>query len=65
LPDAPVPAVLLITFTRNLADTLGRQLDRLTDDPAVRARIEVLNAPVRPGPPAAGWRPAPGCGTGQ
>jgi hypothetical protein len=35
--------VLLTTFTRALADALGKQLFRLTDDPAVRARIDVVS----------------------
>ncbi|WP_432969423.1 UvrD-helicase domain-containing protein [Dactylosporangium sp. CA-233914] len=35
--------VLLTTFTRALADALDRQLYRLTDDPAVRARITVIS----------------------
>ena len=35
--------VLLTTFTRALADALGRQLYRLTDDPAVRSRIDVVS----------------------
>ncbi|MBQ1028917.1 UvrD-helicase domain-containing protein [Micromonospora sp. C97] len=35
--------VLLTTFTRALADSLGRQLYRLTTDPAVRARIDVVS----------------------
>ncbi|MCZ7423719.1 UvrD-helicase domain-containing protein [Verrucosispora sp. WMMA2121] len=35
--------VLLTTFTRALADALARQLYRLTDDPAVRARIDVIS----------------------
>nr|MDT0659100.1 AAA family ATPase [Micromonospora sp. DSM 115978] len=35
--------ILVTTFTRNLADALDRQLGLLTDDPAVRGRIEVLN----------------------
>ncbi|GAA1740540.1 UvrD-helicase domain-containing protein [Luedemannella helvata] len=35
--------VLLTTFTRALADALGRQLYRLTDDPAVRSRIDVIS----------------------
>jgi superfamily I DNA/RNA helicase len=34
--------VLLTTYTRALADALSRQLHRLTDDPAVRARIDVV-----------------------
>ncbi|WP_432828548.1 UvrD-helicase domain-containing protein [Dactylosporangium sp. CA-092794] len=35
--------VLLTTFTRALADALGRQLFRLAEDPAVRSRIEVIS----------------------
>lgn len=35
--------VLLTTFTRALADALSRQLFQLTDDPAVRARIDVIS----------------------
>lgn len=35
--------VLLTTFTRALADALSRQLFRLTADPAVRARIDVIS----------------------
>lgn len=35
--------VLLTTFTRALADALGRQLFRLTDSPVVRSRIEVIS----------------------
>ncbi|WP_229406490.1 UvrD-helicase domain-containing protein [Micromonospora sp. NBRC 110038] len=35
--------VLLTTFTRALADALTRQLHRLTTDPAVRARIDVIS----------------------
>ena len=35
--------VLLTTFTRALADALTRQLYRLTTDPAVRARIDVIS----------------------
>ncbi|MFG2044515.1 UvrD-helicase domain-containing protein [Dactylosporangium sp. NPDC048998] len=35
--------VLLTTFTRALADALGKQLYRLTDDPAVRSRIDVVS----------------------
>ena len=46
-PDAATqatgPPILLTTFTRNLADTLGSQLALLIDDDAVRDRIEVLN----------------------
>ncbi|MBQ1052185.1 DEAD/DEAH box helicase [Micromonospora sp. C51] len=41
LPDGQ--KVLLTTFTRALADALARQLYRLTDDPAVRARIDVIS----------------------
>jgi len=40
LPDGE--KVLLTTFTRALADALRRQLHRLTNDPAVRARIDVI-----------------------
>ncbi|ROO52781.1 UvrD-like helicase family protein [Micromonospora sp. Llam0] len=40
LPDGE--KVLLTTFTRALADALTRQLYRLTTDPAVRARIDVI-----------------------
>lgn len=39
-PGAPI---LLTTFTRNLADALDRQVGLLTEDPDIRARIEVLN----------------------
>ncbi|WP_238005898.1 AAA family ATPase [Dactylosporangium sp. AC04546] len=35
--------VLLTTFTRALAEALDRQLDRLCDTPAVRARIDVIS----------------------
>ncbi|MFC8850656.1 MULTISPECIES: UvrD-helicase domain-containing protein [unclassified Micromonospora] len=35
--------VLLTTFTRALADALTRQLHRLTTDPALRARIDVIS----------------------
>ena len=35
--------VLLTTFTRALAEALGRQLHRLAEDPAVRARIDVVS----------------------
>lgn len=35
--------VLLTTFTRALAEALDRQLYRLTDDPMVRARIDVVS----------------------
>ncbi|MCZ7474699.1 UvrD-helicase domain-containing protein [Micromonospora sp. WMMC273] len=35
--------VLLTTFTRALADALSRQLHRLTEDPTVRARIDVIS----------------------
>ncbi|MFF3853727.1 UvrD-helicase domain-containing protein [Micromonospora sp. NPDC002575] len=35
--------VLLTTFTRALADALTRQLHRLTTDPVVRARIDVVS----------------------
>ncbi|MEU8376134.1 UvrD-helicase domain-containing protein [Micromonospora sp. NPDC048894] len=35
--------VLLTTFTRALAEALDRQLYRLTDDPTVRARIDVVS----------------------
>lgn len=35
--------VLLTTYTRALATALDRQLHRLTDDPAVRARIDVVS----------------------
>jgi len=41
LPDGE--KVLLTTFTRALADALGKQLYRLTTDPAVRARIDVIS----------------------
>ncbi|MER7461149.1 UvrD-helicase domain-containing protein [Micromonospora sp. NPDC126480] len=41
LPDGE--KVLLTTFTRALADALGRQLYRLTADPVVRARIDVIS----------------------
>ncbi|MBQ1024915.1 UvrD-helicase domain-containing protein [Micromonospora sp. C95] len=41
LPDGQ--KVLLTTFTRALAEALARQLHRLTDDPAVRARIDVIS----------------------
>ncbi|BCB82962.1 UvrD-helicase domain-containing protein [Phytohabitans suffuscus] len=41
LPDGQ--KVLLTTFTRALADALTRQLYRLTTDPAVRARIDVIS----------------------
>jgi superfamily I DNA/RNA helicase len=37
------PPILLTTFTRNLADALGGQLDLLTGDEAVRGQVEVLN----------------------
>jgi len=40
LPDGE--KILLTTFTRALADALTRQLYRLTADPAVRARIDVI-----------------------
>lgn len=40
LPDGE--KVLLTTYTRALADALGRQLHRLVDDQAVRARIDVI-----------------------
>lgn len=35
--------VLLTTFTRALADALSRQLHRLTADPVVRGRIDVIS----------------------
>jgi len=35
--------VLLTTFTRALAEALGRQLYRLTADPEVRARVDVVS----------------------
>jgi superfamily I DNA/RNA helicase len=35
--------VLLTTFTRALAEALGKQLFRLTDDAAVRSRIDVVS----------------------
>ncbi|HEX6498462.1 MAG TPA: UvrD-helicase domain-containing protein [Micromonosporaceae bacterium] len=35
--------VLLTTYTRTLADALSKQLARLTDDPAVRSRIDVIS----------------------
>ena len=35
--------VLLTTFTRALAEALGKQLFRLTDDPVVRSRIDVVS----------------------
>ncbi len=35
--------VLLTTYTRALADALSKQLYRLTDDPAVRSRIDVIS----------------------
>lgn len=35
--------VLLTTFNRNLADTLGRQLSLLTDDSDVLGRVDVIN----------------------
>ncbi|MEV0609521.1 UvrD-helicase domain-containing protein [Polymorphospora rubra] len=41
LPDGE--KVLLTTFTRALADALAKQLYRLTGDPAVRARIDVIS----------------------
>ena len=41
LPDGE--KVLLTTFTRALAEALARQLYRLTSDPAVRARIDVIS----------------------
>ncbi|BCL13868.1 UvrD-helicase domain-containing protein [Micromonospora sagamiensis] len=41
LPDGE--KVLLTTFTRALANALTRQLYRLTADPAVRARIDVIS----------------------
>ncbi|MFJ8579437.1 UvrD-helicase domain-containing protein [Micromonospora sp. NPDC093277] len=41
LPDGE--KVLLTTFTRALADALGNQLYRLTTDPSVRARIDVIS----------------------
>ncbi|WBB79291.1 UvrD-helicase domain-containing protein [Micromonospora sp. WMMD882] len=41
LPDGE--KVLLTTFTRALAEALARQLHRLADDPAVRARIDVIS----------------------
>ncbi|MEQ4299938.1 UvrD-helicase domain-containing protein [Plantactinospora sp. B6F1] len=41
LPDGE--KVLLTTFTRALADALTKQLYRLTTDPAVRARIDVIS----------------------
>jgi hypothetical protein len=37
------PPILLTTFNRNLAETLGRQLSLLSDDPRLRQRVEVLN----------------------
>lgn len=42
LPDDGTK-VLLTTFTRALADALSRQLHRLTDDPVVRSRIDVIS----------------------
>ncbi|WP_433618587.1 UvrD-helicase domain-containing protein [Dactylosporangium sp. CA-139114] len=42
LPDTG-SKVLLTTFTRALAGALDRQLYRLTDDPAVRSRIDVIS----------------------
>ncbi|WP_326557193.1 UvrD-helicase domain-containing protein [Micromonospora sp. NBC_01796] len=42
LPDGE-GKVLLTTFTRALADALDRQLHRLTTDPAVRSRIDVIS----------------------
>lgn len=41
LPDGE--KVLLTTFTRALADALTKQLYRLTADPVVRARIDVIS----------------------
>ncbi len=41
--DHGAPPILLTTFTRNLADALDRQLGLLTDDDAIRQRIDVLN----------------------
>jgi hypothetical protein len=41
LPDGE--KVLLTTFTRALADALIKQLYRLTSDPVVRARIDVIS----------------------
>ncbi|MBX7267378.1 UvrD-helicase domain-containing protein [Micromonospora sp. Llam7] len=41
LPDGE--KVLLTTFTRALADALAKQLYRLTSDPAVRTRIDVIS----------------------
>ncbi|GGN94004.1 DNA helicase [Actinoplanes lobatus] len=41
LPDDG-PKVLLTTYTRSLADALGKQLRLLTDDPAVLRRIDVI-----------------------
>ena len=42
LPDGG-SKVLLTTFTRALAEALARRLFRLTDDPAVRSRIDVVS----------------------
>ena len=42
-PQATGPPILLTTFTRNLADTLGSQLALLIEDDDVRDRVEVLN----------------------
>jgi superfamily I DNA/RNA helicase len=40
---AAAPPILLTTFTRNLADSLGTQLALLIEDDAVRGQIEVIN----------------------
>lgn len=40
--DAPGARVLLTTFSTTLAEDLARRLDDVCDDPAVRARIDVL-----------------------
>jgi superfamily I DNA/RNA helicase len=42
-PGQVGPPILLTTYTRNLAEALDAQLALLTEDPAVRGRIEVLN----------------------
>ncbi|RCW45845.1 UvrD-like helicase family protein [Halopolyspora algeriensis] len=45
-PDLPENAILLTTFTKNLAEELARNLDVLIADPVVRSRIEVVNVDV-------------------
>ncbi len=40
--DAPGDRILLTTFSTTLAEDLSRRLDDVCDDPAVRARIDVL-----------------------